>query len=137
MRIAAFIVTGVLACGLTACVLLTPQAALAQRSPTDCDKLTNDDAYNKCLASFGPKRGQHVPSGSTAYPDAVDAPPRAGASTAPNARSVREGSGTRARRASGRRNLGYRGLRGNGSTVVVTQLKGGRLRFQIVMPQRR
>lgn len=135
MRIAAFIVTGVLAG-----VLLAPQGALAQRALTDCDKLTNDDAYNKCLASFGPKRGQHVPAGSTVYPDAVDAPPRAGAPSAPSspdARSAREGNSARASRASGRRNLGYRGLRGNGSTVVVTQLKGGRLRFQIVMPQRR
>lgn len=131
MRIAAFIVTGILAYGVLACGLLMPQSALAQRSQADCDKLSNDDAYNKCLASFGPKRGQHVPAGSTTYPDAVDAPPRGGA---PGASA---GNSTRANRGSARRNLGYRGLRGNGHTVVVTQLKGGRLRFQIVMPQRR
>lgn len=127
MRIAVVIVTGVLTCGL-----LAPQSALAQRSLADCDKLTNDDAYNRCLASFGPKRGQHVPSGSTAYPDAADAPPRAGA---PNAA---QGSTTRASRNSGGRNASFRrNLRGNGHAVIITPLKGGRLRFQIVMPQRR
>lgn len=124
MRIAAVIAAALL--------LLAPDMALAQRSQADCDKLTNDDAYNRCLASFGPKRGQHVPSNSTAFPEATDAPPRSGAKE-----RVGQGAPTRASRGSGRRAIATRGLRGNGHTVIVTPLKGGRLRFQIVMPQRR
>ncbi len=32
-------------------------AAAKPRSIKNCEKITDDDAYNKCLASFGPKRG--------------------------------------------------------------------------------
>lgn len=31
----------------------------------DCEKISAADAYNRCLASFGPKRGQHAPSGGS------------------------------------------------------------------------
>jgi hypothetical protein len=38
-----------------------PSAALAaQRSPEDCERLTDWHAYNTCLASFGPRRGQRA-----------------------------------------------------------------------------
>lgn len=31
----------------------------APRSIADCEKIQEADAYNRCLASFGPTRGQH------------------------------------------------------------------------------
>ncbi len=45
----------------TAILLLWPLAATAQpapASPGDCERIKNDLAYNQCLASFGPKRGE-------------------------------------------------------------------------------
>ena len=30
----------------------------------DCEKISAPDAYNRCLASFGPKRGQRPPQGA-------------------------------------------------------------------------
>jgi hypothetical protein len=30
------------------------------RSINDCEKISDGDAYNKCLASYGPKRGQRA-----------------------------------------------------------------------------
>lgn len=46
-------------------LLLCPLAAAAQSSsPTasvsDCERIKNDLAYNQCLASFGPKRGERA-----------------------------------------------------------------------------
>jgi hypothetical protein len=39
--------------------LLCPFAAMAQPSSmADCERIKNDLAYNECLASFGPKRGE-------------------------------------------------------------------------------
>jgi hypothetical protein len=48
---------------LTCLLLLCPVAVAAQSSSppasvTDCERLKNDLAYNQCLASFGPKRGE-------------------------------------------------------------------------------
>jgi hypothetical protein len=39
--------------------LLAPPALSAPRSIADCEKIQEADAYNRCLASFGPTRGQH------------------------------------------------------------------------------
>jgi hypothetical protein len=39
-------------------VLALPALA-APRSIADCEKIQDADAYNRCLASFGPTRGQH------------------------------------------------------------------------------
>jgi hypothetical protein len=46
-----------LAIGLLLCVLALPAIA-APRSIADCEKIQEPDAYNRCLASFGPTRGQ-------------------------------------------------------------------------------
>ena len=35
-------------------LLLTGVPALAQRSIGDCEKIADPDAYNRCLAAFGP-----------------------------------------------------------------------------------
>lgn len=38
---------------------LAAPALAAPRSIADCEKIQEADAYNRCLASFGPTRGQH------------------------------------------------------------------------------
>lgn len=38
---------------------LTAPALAAPRSIADCEKIQEADAYNRCLAAFGPTRGQH------------------------------------------------------------------------------
>ncbi len=48
---------------LATCLLLVcPLAAAAQptapASLSECERIKNDLAYNQCLASFGPKRGE-------------------------------------------------------------------------------
>jgi hypothetical protein len=48
----------VLAVTLFFAVLAVPALA-APRSIADCEKIQEADAYNRCLAAFGPVRGQH------------------------------------------------------------------------------
>ena len=54
---------------LLACaMLLAPLGAVAQaqqgsRSAADCERLRDDLAYNQCLASFGPRRGERSAAG--------------------------------------------------------------------------
>ncbi|MBM3562378.1 MAG: hypothetical protein FJX48_04285 [Alphaproteobacteria bacterium] len=40
-------------------LLLAVPALAAPGSIADCEKIQEADAYNRCLASFGPTRGQH------------------------------------------------------------------------------
>ena len=40
-------------------LLLATPALAAPRSIDDCEAIKEADAYNRCLASFGPMRGQH------------------------------------------------------------------------------
>ncbi|MBI1980466.1 MAG: hypothetical protein HYS63_02660 [Methylocystis sp.] len=47
-----------LAAALIAAALLAAPANAAPRSIADCEKIQEADAYNRCLASFGPMRGQ-------------------------------------------------------------------------------
>jgi hypothetical protein len=54
---------------LTCLVLLCPLAAAAQsadapKSVSDCERIKGDLAYNQCLASFGPKRGERSAGGA-------------------------------------------------------------------------
>ncbi|MGE3245054.1 MAG: hypothetical protein AB7F96_16175 [Beijerinckiaceae bacterium] len=83
------------------------------RSMADCEKIQDGDAYNRCLASFGPKRSAPRASGQ-AYPYAASGGSR---------RAVR---GKAARRSGG----AYRGLH-------IQRLKGGRVRTIIGVPSRR
>lgn len=48
---------GLLPCAVFALLLAGPAAA-APRSIADCETIQEADAYNRCLASFGPMRGQ-------------------------------------------------------------------------------
>jgi hypothetical protein len=59
---------------LTCLMLLCPLAAAAQspeapRSASDCERIKGDLAYNQCLASFGPKRGERGVGGATVGED--------------------------------------------------------------------
>ncbi|PPD45540.1 MAG: hypothetical protein CTY15_03910 [Methylocystis sp.] len=44
---------------LLAVLLLATPALAAPRSIADCEAIKDANAYNLCLASFGPMRGQH------------------------------------------------------------------------------
>ena len=59
---------------LTSLLLLCPLAAAAQsqetpRSESDCERIKSDLAYNLCLASFGPKRGERGAGGAVVGED--------------------------------------------------------------------
>lgn len=45
--------------GALAVLLLAAPATAAPRNIDDCEAIKEADAYNRCLASFGPTRGQH------------------------------------------------------------------------------
>ncbi|WP_342359738.1 hypothetical protein [Terrarubrum flagellatum] len=61
------------------------------RSPSDCEKIEAWDAYNKCLAEFGPKRGGAARVAPMSEQEAVTP-------TGPRTRSIR---GSRSARAGG------------------------------------
>jgi hypothetical protein len=66
---------------LIGALLLGSSAAAAQpAAPSDCEGIRNDLAYNRCLASFGPKRGERS-ARETA--DEADAPAARSAGRAP------------------------------------------------------
>ncbi len=48
---------GLVLCAIAALLLAGPATA-APRSIADCEAIKEADAYNRCLASFGPMRGQ-------------------------------------------------------------------------------
>jgi hypothetical protein len=59
---------------LTCLLVMCPLAAAAQapeapRSVSDCERIKNDMAYNQCLASFGPKRGERAAGGGAEEDD--------------------------------------------------------------------
>ena len=62
-------------------LLLGSSAAAAQpAAPSDCEGIRNDLAYNRCLASFGPKRGERTAREAV---DEADAPAAGSAGRAP------------------------------------------------------
>jgi hypothetical protein len=123
-------------------------------SLADCNKITNDDAFNKCLASFGPRKGQRADPNDKNIPDADDPPPGKparevppeGGAPNPAAKST-EGAGASqgARQAAGRGAARSRGGSKASRTaavlgqhgIIVTPLSGGRYRFHIPMQRRR
>jgi hypothetical protein len=46
--------------GLFGLLMLATLPVSAQSSIEDCEKIQQADAYNKCLAQFGPMRGQRA-----------------------------------------------------------------------------
>ncbi|MBV9393010.1 MAG: hypothetical protein JOZ84_01220 [Methylobacteriaceae bacterium] len=46
--------------GLFALLMLSTLPVSAQSSIEDCEKIQKADDYNKCLAQFGPMRGQRA-----------------------------------------------------------------------------
>ncbi len=85
--------------GFAAGLWLAATVPAVARSPEDCEKLTNWHAYNICLASFGPRRGQRAASGQ---PKAID-PERRGRRSAGAAGTIRPASGISIRRIAGGR----------------------------------
>lgn len=70
---------------LTCLLLLCPLAVAAQspeapRAVSDCERIKNDLAYNQCLASFGPKRGERAARAAEDEGPAVRRPGRGGRS---------------------------------------------------------
>lgn len=102
-----------------ACLALAAFAAAAIFAPAiaksidDCEKISAADAYNRCLASFGPKRGQRPPSGAVSQ--------RAEGKTPPATRSFA--------RAQKRRN-------GVHSEIIQTRNASGRVTMQFFLRPR-
>jgi hypothetical protein len=46
--------------GLFALLIISTLPVSAQSNIDDCEKIQQADAYNKCLAQFGPMRGQRA-----------------------------------------------------------------------------
>ena len=94
---------------LLACLLLLcPLAAAAQSSSppgslSDCERLKNDLAYNQCLASFGPKRGERpVREADEDEPRAVQGSERRGRTTTRGGRQAASFDVVSGRSAAGR-----------------------------------
>jgi hypothetical protein len=133
--------------------LLFAGEAVAAASLADCDKISNDDAFNKCLASFGPRPGHRADPNDKNIPDADDPPPgqaarevSPGGGTPNPAVKATQGAGAGASQPAGRGAARSRGTGGKSSRtaamlgqqgIVVTPLSGGRYRFHIPMQRRR
>jgi len=137
------------AVGLVGATLLFANEAMAAASLADCDKIANDDAFNKCLASFGPRPGHRADPNDPNIPDADDPPPgtpaRAVTSTStPVDKALEKTEGKRAGRAGRSRSASVtNSARGAASSmdigrhaITVTRLSGGRYRFHIPMRRR-
>jgi hypothetical protein len=79
-------------------LLLVPLAAAAQsqaaaQSVAECETIKNDLAYNQCLASFGPKRGERA--SRSAGTDAEEVAGQAASGSQRGGRAVRRGRGGR------------------------------------------
>jgi len=69
-----------------AIALLAPAAGMAApRTIDDCEKIKEADAYNLCLAAFGPTRGQH----NKTYPGMAGGSGAAAATASPETRGRR------------------------------------------------
>jgi hypothetical protein len=105
-------VSGALKRGLAFFALFLAAPALAgPRTIDDCEAIKEANAYNLCLASFGPVRGQHGAS----YPGVATEGEKRSAAGTPAART-----GAAPRRAGAA--LGYRGS--------FSQSRGGRVRME-------
>lgn len=109
-----------LAIAIAALVLSCAPAMPAPRAISDCEKISEADAYNRCLASFGPAaRGggvsRETPAGEASAPEAArpTAKRRGGRALPP---------WLAARQAEGRRRMMER------RTGIVTERRGGRVR---------
>lgn len=81
-----------LALFILACpTLALAQAGAAPRSIADCEKVKGDLAYNQCLASFGPRRGERAPRGPQPSPEQLQTEAPQG-----NTQQARRGRGGRA-----------------------------------------
>ncbi|MDJ1157598.1 hypothetical protein QNA08_05030 [Chelatococcus sp. SYSU_G07232] len=82
---------------------VVPAAALAQAKPrtlADCEKIEAALAYNACLASFGPRRGERPAPGT--MPQAEEGEPGARPARAAAGRQAIPGAVASGKRAGGR-----------------------------------
>lgn len=118
------IIVAVLA-GILAGAMPHAAATGAPRSIADCEKIKDDDAFNRCLASFGPKRGASRARG-TATPAAV---PVYDPADAPKARSPRSSASARAKI----NRVLRRARAARANRIRVQRLRNGRIRSVIPM----
>ena len=92
-------------------LLLAAPAAAEPRSIDDCEKIKEPEAYNLCLASFGPTRSQH----NKTYPGVASEGDKAidKSETATPANTAEPGKGGRQAR-SGRSHGRHHGWSGHG-----------------------
>lgn len=114
---------------LVSTALLAAPALAAPRTIDDCESIKEPNAYNLCLASFGPVRGQHGAS----YPG-VASEGRKGGETG-DAKSPGAGGRAGAPRGSGLA-ARPRGSGLGGSGLAATRGHGGRVRMEFT-PGRR
>lgn len=110
-------------------LVLAPFAAAAEpRSIGDCESVKQADAYNRCLATFGP--AAHTGGRNVTPPAAADFGPASGGEKPAPAARQRRGravpSWLAARQAEGRRRMEARRRTG-----VAVERKGGRVRAVI------
>lgn len=91
--------------------VICAHAAAAPRSIDDCEKIKEPEAYNLCLASFGPTRGDH----NKTYPGVASEGDKAidKSETATPANTAEPGKGGRQAR-SGRSHGRHHGWSGHG-----------------------
>ena len=114
--------TRALAIGLAALLLAFAPAHAAPGSISDCEKIAEADAYNRCLANFGPAArsggvSREIPVGADRAP--------AGAAPAARRGGRAKPPWLAARQAEGRRRMMER------RKGIVTERRGGRIRATI------
>ena len=130
--------------GCLAALLVTPLHA-EPRTIDDCETIQAADAYNQCLASFGPVAKEHNlrPADAGKTPPAIDAK-AAARSTALAAQDADEGKTATIHERRGRH--GYRGRRavhgaglgaGHGAGPGAAHRGGGRKRASFTVRRRR
>ena len=108
-----------LAAALCAALLLAAPAVAGPRNINDCEAIKDANAYNLCLASFGPMRGQHGAN----YPG-VAAEGGKGGAAAPGKGFA--GGGKAAHRGGHAHTYGAGVSRGHGGRVRMEFSPGGR-----------
>ena len=111
-----------LAIAVAALLLAFAPAQAAPRSIGDCEKISEADAYNRCLAGFGPaahggRVSREIPAGADRAPIGVAPAARRAGRTKP--------PWLAARQAEGRRRMMER------RSGIVTERRGGRIRATI------
>ena len=98
-------------------LLFTGAAAAAPQSIGDCEKIADPDAYNRCLAAFGPAAHTHGSTPLAQAPTQTSSQGAAQGSGAQTSAVADEKPAIRSRGYRGRGRYGFRGSRGSRSAV--------------------